>query len=80
MGRDGRPVIAGYVHNGNGRPAINVRLLAEAVDASGQAVEDAMAYVPGGVPAFNRTYFSVALGKPGASYRIRVTAFDWKDN
>ena len=35
-GRDGRPVITGYIHNDYGRPAINVRLLSVAVDALGQ--------------------------------------------
>ena len=79
-GRDGRPVITGYIHNDYGRPAINVRLLSVAVDASGEVVDTAVVYVSGGVPAFNRSYFDVALRKAGADYRVTVTSFDWKES
>jgi len=78
--RRGRPVIAGYVYNDSGQPAINLRLVAEALDASGQVVDRAVGFVTAGVPAFNRSYFSVALHRAGAGYRIALTGFDWKDN
>ena len=78
-GQGGRPIITGYVYNDHGRQAINVRLLAEALDASGQVVDRAIGFVPGNVPASNRSYFSVPLKTAGAGYRITVTAFEWRD-
>jgi hypothetical protein len=78
--RGGRPVITGYIYNDSGQPAINLRLMAEALDASGQVVDRAIGFVTAGVPAFNRSYFSVSLHKAGAAYRIAVTGFDWKNN
>ncbi len=79
QGRDGRPVITGYIYNDYGRIAINVLLLAESLDASEQVIDRAIGFVPGHVPVFNRNYFRVPLRTTGASYRITVTAFEWRD-
>jgi hypothetical protein len=79
QGRDGRPVITGYIYNDYDRMAINVQLLAEALDASGRVVGRAIAFVSGNVPVLNRNYFSVPLKTSGASYRITVTSFEWRD-
>jgi hypothetical protein len=78
--RRGRPVISGYIYNDSGQPAINLRLVAEGVDTSGHVVDRAVGFVTAGVPAFNRSYFSVALHQSAAGYRIAVTGFDWKNN
>ncbi|PWU22483.1 MAG: hypothetical protein C5B48_10005 [Candidatus Rokuibacteriota bacterium] len=78
--RSGHPIIAGYVYNDYGRAAINVRLLAEALDASGQVIDRAVGFVPGHVPGSNRSAFSVPLRKTGVSYRISVAGFDWKES
>jgi len=77
--RNGRPVITGYIYNDYMRAAINVRLLVEALDASGQVIDRAYGFVPGVVPVFNRNYFDVRLKTAGASYRITVTSFEWRD-
>ena len=45
--RRGQPVIRGYVINDHGRPAADVRLLVESLDASGAVVGRAIGFVPG---------------------------------
>ncbi len=77
--RSGRPVITGYIYNDYMRVAINVRLLVEVLDASGQVIDRAYGFVPGTVPVFNRNYFDVPLKTAGASYRITVTSYEWRD-
>lgn len=75
----GGPEIQGYVYNDYARPANNVRLLVESLDEQGQVVGRSYGYVFGIVPTFNRTPFNVRVGTPGASYRITVTSFEWRD-
>ena len=77
--RRGRPIIQGYVYNDYLRPANNVRLLVEALDASGAVTARTIGFVFGVVPFNDRSYFEVPLKAPGASYRVSITAFDWKD-
>jgi hypothetical protein len=77
--RDGRPEIRGYVLNDYMRAAINVRLLVETLDGNGQAIGRAYGFVVGGVPALSSAPFVVPLKTTGASYRISVTDFTWKD-
>jgi hypothetical protein len=75
----GRPVIQGYVYNDYLRAAYNVQLLVETLDASGTVIARGVGFVRGVVPFNDRTYFEVPLKMPGASYRVSVTGFDWKD-
>ena len=75
----GRPQIQGYVINDYMRPAINVRLLVESIDRNGQVVGRAYGFVVGGVPALSRAPFVVPVKTAGATYRISVTDFIWKD-
>ena len=75
----GRPAIQGYVYNDYLRAAYNVQLLVETLDASGTVIARGVGFVRGVVPFNDRTYFEVPLKMPGASYRVSVTAFDWKD-
>ena len=77
--KSGQTEISGYIYNDYGRAAINVRLLVETVDASGQVIDRALGFVVGVVPVFNRSYFIVPVKMPGASYRITVTSFAWRD-
>jgi hypothetical protein len=79
QGRSGRPGIVGYLYNDYMRAATDVRLLVETLDASGRVIDRAYGFVVGGVPAFNRTPFDVPLKTAGASYRITVTSYDWRD-
>jgi hypothetical protein len=76
--RGGRPVIQGYVYNDYGRPAADVRLLVETLDAAGGVVARSIGFVRGVVNFNDRVYFEVPLKAAGASYRVTVTSFDWK--
>ena len=75
----GKPEIRGFVYNDNGRAANNVHLVVETLDDSGQVIDRAPGFVFGIVPVFNRTAFDVPLRTTGASYRVTVTSFDWRD-
>ena len=76
--RGGKPVIQGYVYNDYGRPATDVHLLVETLDASGAVIAKTIVFVQGVVQFNDRVYFEVALKAPGAAYRVTVTSFDWK--
>jgi hypothetical protein len=76
--RGGRPVIQGYVYNDYGRPASDVQLLVETLDASGAVIGRTVGFVRGVVQLNDRTYFEVPIKVTGASYRVSVTGFDWK--
>jgi hypothetical protein len=77
-GRAGRPVIQGYVYNDYGRPASDVHLLVETLDASGAVIARNIGFVRGVVQLYDRAYFEVPLKVSGASYRVSVTSLDWK--
>jgi hypothetical protein len=69
--------IDGYIYNNYGAAAGNVQILAQGMDASGNVVNQKIAWVPGLVPAMNRSYFKVT-GLPAApQYRVSVWAFDF---
>jgi hypothetical protein len=69
--------IDGYIYNNYGTAAANVQILAQGVDGSGNVVGQKIAWVPGTVPALNRSYFQVT-GLPAApQYRVSVWAFDF---
>jgi hypothetical protein len=76
--RGGKPMIQGYVYNDNGRPASDVHLLVETLDASGAVVAKTIGFVQGVVQFNDRIYFEVPLKATGASYRVTVTSLDWK--
>ena len=77
--RSGRPTVTGYIYNDYTRIANRVQLLVESLDASGQVIARTIGFVPGIVPILNRSYFDVAVKTPGASYRVTVTSFEWRD-
>jgi hypothetical protein len=75
----GRPVIQGYLYNDYLRSAAEVRLLVETLDASGGVTARQVGFVRGVIPFRDRAYFEVLVKTAGASYRVSITAFDWKD-
>lgn len=76
--RDGRPVIQGHVLNDHSWAAANVRLLVETLDGSGAVVARTPGFVHGLVQFSDRAYFEVPLRAPGASYRVTVTAAEFR--
>ena len=76
--RGGRPVIQGYIYNDYGRPASDVRLLVESLDASGSGIARHTGFIRGVLQLNDRAYFELPIRTPGASYRVSVTALDWK--
>ena len=77
-GRGGQPIILGYVYNDYGRPASDVVLYVESLDGSGAVVGHSYGFIRGVVQNMDRSYFEVPVKKAGASYRVSVTALDWK--
>ena len=73
------PVIQGYIYNDYLRAASNVQLLVESLDASGTPIGHTVGFVRGTVAFDNRAYFEVPIKTQGASYRVSITGFDWKD-
>jgi hypothetical protein len=72
-----RPVVSGYVYNMHpGLPVDRMQLAIEAIDASGKVVGISSTWIPGGVPAGNRSYFSVPVVL-AASYRVQLLFVDW---
>ena len=69
-------LIDGYVYNNYGAAMGNVRVLAQALDATNNVVAQRIEWVPGIVPALNRSYFRVPPLPPAHAYRVSVWAFD----
>ena len=67
--------IVGYVMSDYGTYADSVRVLAEAINASGAVVAKRIAPVPGGVGGYGRAYFQIG-GLPVADqYRVSVWGY-----
>ena len=73
---DGRH-IDGYIYNNYGAAAGGVRILAQSLDDSGALLGQKIAWVPGEVPALNRSHFTVAGLPPAPQYRVSVWSFDF---
>ena len=69
--------VSGYVYNQNGEFATSLRVLAQAVDATGTVVGQRIAYVPGGVGGFGRAYFIVPDLPVADNYRVSVWDYTW---
>ena len=69
--------VSGYVYNQNGESATSLRVLAQAVDATGTVVGQRIAYVPGGVGGFGRAYFVVSNLPVSDNYRVSVWDYTW---
>jgi hypothetical protein len=71
-GQGGTRRVVGYLTGRQGEPAEPVRVLAQALDASGAVVGQRIGWVPGGVNGFQRAYFEVPNLPVAAQYRVTV--------
>ena len=69
--------VSGYVYNRHGENALNVRLLAQALDPKGAVVGQRIEWVPGGVNGFGRAYFTVPHLPAADTYRVTVWDYTW---
>jgi hypothetical protein len=75
---DGMRRIQGYVTNLYGRSAEPVRVLGQALDASGHAVVQRVSWVLGGVPSGGRGYFEID-GLPFVdSYQVTIWDYTFR--
>jgi hypothetical protein len=65
----------GYVYNRYGEYAADVRLLIQALDASGAIVDQRVVWGPTGVGGFGRAYFDVRHLPEADHYRVSVWDF-----
>ena len=77
QGRNGTQRVAGYVYNRKGEYALDMRVMAQAVDASGTVIGQRIAFVPGGVGGLGRVYFEVPNLPVASTYRVSVYDFTW---
>jgi ABC-type glycerol-3-phosphate transport system substrate-binding protein len=75
--RNGTQRVTGYVYNRKGEYALDLRVMAQAVDASGAVVGQRIAFVPGGVGGLGRVYFEVPNLPVASTYRVSVFDFTW---
>jgi hypothetical protein len=68
--------LRGYVENTYGEAVGRVQLLVQALDASGNIVDQKIAWVPGAVPAFDRVYYEIPNVLTANRYRVTVWAYD----
>jgi hypothetical protein len=74
---DGKRVsLRGYVHNTYGEAVGRVQLLAQALDANGNVVDEKVAYVPGAILAFDRVYYEIPSLQAADRYRVTVWAYE----
>lgn len=77
--RRGRPNVNGYVVNNYRVRAANMRLLVEALDASGKAIDTTTGFVAD-VPPGARVYFEVPVKQKAARYRVTITSWEWRES
>jgi len=70
--REGSRRLDGYVYHHYGEYAADLRLLVQALDASGGVVDQRIIWVPGGVGGFGRAYFDVRHLPASAHYQVFV--------
>jgi hypothetical protein len=70
------PDISGYVYSKHGTNIVNVRILAQGLDANGNVVGQKIEWVQGIVPALQRAYFRIPNMPPAARYRVSVWQFE----
>lgn len=73
----GHPVVYGRIYNNWGVEAANVRLLVDAIDERGVMVSQTVGWLAMPLTPGTTAPFEVAVDRDGASYRVRVFAFDW---
>jgi hypothetical protein len=67
--------VTGYVYNGYGRSVDNVRMLAQALDASNQVVGQRLVWLLGGIPGNSRSYFEVGHLPAADHYRASLWSY-----
>ncbi len=67
--------VTGYVYNNYGRSVDDVRMLAQALDASNQVVEQRLVWLAGGIPANSRSYFEVGHLPSADHYRASLWSY-----
>ena len=72
QGRNGTQRVTGYIYNNKGEYAVDLRVMAQAVDAAGAVVGQRIAFVPGGVGGLGRVYFEVPNLPVASTYRVSV--------
>jgi hypothetical protein len=68
--------LRGYLENTYGEAVGRVQLLAQALDTSGNVVDQKIAWVPGAVPAFDRVYYEIPSLRTANQYRVTVWAYE----
>jgi hypothetical protein len=76
--RRGHPSVRGYVVNNSPYSIHSVRLLVDALDASGTIIGQKVGYpTSSAMEPFSKSFFDIAApGSGAASYQVRVFAFD----
>jgi hypothetical protein len=72
----GQWVVEGYVTNVWGFTALNVRLLVNGYDASGQMVGQLISWGPNEIDFGGRVYFNVPV-PPAATYEVSIFSWNW---
>ena len=75
--RRGKQVVSGYLRNDSPYAVTSVQLLVDALDPAGAVIAQKVGWAnAGALEPFSRAYFELPTPGPGASYRVRVFAFD----
>ena len=77
QGRGGTHRVTGYIYNRHGEYALDVRVLAQAMDQSGTVIGQRIAFVPGGVGGLAGAYFEVPNLPVASTYRVSVWDYSW---
>jgi hypothetical protein len=72
--------VSGYITSQYGEHAEPVRLLVQAVDASGSVVDRRISAIPGGVNGFQRAYFEVPDLPAAHAYRVFVWDYTYRQS
>jgi|ERR671931_14642 hypothetical protein len=70
--REGSRRLDGYIVNGYGEYATDIRLLVQSLDASGNVVDQRIVWVPAGAGGFGRAYFDVRHLPASDHYQVFV--------
>jgi hypothetical protein len=73
-------LLRGYITSQYGEHAAPVRLLVQAVDASGAVVDRRIWAIPGGVNGFQRAYFEVPDLPAAHAYRVFVWDYTYRQS
>jgi hypothetical protein len=75
---DGRSLVTGMVRNTSSCGAQRIQLLIDALDSSGQLVDQRVEWLGTDLTPGSHVYFEIAVASPAAGYRVSVFAFEIK--